>query len=189
MRLRVLLVAVAALGLATGFAAAANPQPPAELNKPGRLLMLRHAQAPGSGDPPGFRLDDCATQRNLDAAGRAQSVSLGHRLARAGILRAKVYSSQWCRCLETARLLGIGQVEVLPALNSFYPTPAERIPRIKALRDFLAQLPTTGEPVILVTHQFTIAEFTGQGIESGGGSLFQLNGTGSPHWLGALVPE
>ena len=128
MRLRVLLVAVAALGLATGFAAAANQQPPAELNKPGRLLMLRHAQAPGSGDPPGFRLDDCATQRNLDAAGRAQSVSLGHRLARAGILRAKVYSSQWCRCLETARLLGIGQVEVLPALNSFYPTPAERIP-------------------------------------------------------------
>lgn len=160
-----------------------------ELLQPGRLLMLRHANAPGNGDPPGFRIEYCATQRNLDASGRAQSVALGQRLARAGVGQAKVYSSQWCRCLETASLLGLGQLEVLPALNSFYPSPAERLPRMAALREFLAQLPTTGGPVILVTHQFTIAEFTGQGIESAGGSLFQLNGTGSPKWLGVLAPE
>lgn len=161
----------------------------AELAKPGRVLMLRHANAPGTGDPPQFRLDDCATQRNLDAAGRAQARRLGEQLARAGIARARVFSSQWCRCLETARLLGLGSVEPLPALNSFYPKPGEREARMAALRAFLASLPADGPPVVLVTHQFTISEFTGGGVPSGGGSLFRLDGTGQPRWLGAIAAD
>ena len=161
----------------------------AELAKPGRVLMLRHANAPGTGDPPQFRLDDCATQRNLDAAGRAQARRLGEQLARAGIARARVFSSQWCRCLETARLLGLGGVEPLPALNSFYPKPDEREARMAALRAFLASLPADGPPVVLVTHQFTISEFTGGGVPSGGGSLFRLDGTGQPRWLGAIAAD
>src|SRR5512145_2006256 len=98
------------LAFLTQAALAANPIALSELAKPGRVLMLRHATAPGTGDPPNFRLDDCATQRNLDAAGRAQAALLGRRLAQAGIERAKIYSSQWCRCLETARLLELGPV-------------------------------------------------------------------------------
>lgn len=170
-------------------ALAAGPLPAlplSELAKPGRLLMLRHAQAPGTGDPENFKLDDCATQRNLDAAGRAQAVLLGNRLAQAGIARARLYSSQWCRCLETARLLGLGPVEPLPALNSFYPQPQQRDATIARLRAFLAALPIQGAPVVLVTHQFTINAFTGEGTVSGGGSLFQLDGTGSPRLLGAI---
>jgi phosphohistidine phosphatase SixA len=177
-----------ALLLASG-AATAQTVALTELAKPGRVLMLRHANAPGTGDPPQFRLDDCATQRNLDAAGRAQARRLGEQLARAGITKARVFSSQWCRCLETATLLGLGTVEPLPALNSFYPVPEQRDARMAALRSFLASLPVDGPPVVLVTHQFTISEFTGGGVPSGGGSLFRLDGTGQPRWLGAIAAD
>ena len=73
------------------------------------VLMLRHANAPGTGDPAQFQLRDCATQRNLDDSGRAQARAIGAWLRSKGIAKAQVYSSQWCRCLETAALLGIGQ--------------------------------------------------------------------------------
>ena len=158
----------------------------AELAKPGRVLMLRHANAPGTGDPSNFSLDDCATQRNLDQAGRAQALALGKRLAQAGVRQARIYSSQWCRCRETARLLNLGPVEPLPALNSFYERSQDRETRLAALRTFLAGLPTTGTPVILVTHQVTITAFTGEGVVSGGGSLFELNGSGEPRLLGSI---
>lgn len=174
------------LAFVTGGAWAAAVVPLAELAKPGRVLMLRHANAPGTGDPQNFRLDYCATQRNLDQDGRAQAAALGERLAQAGVARARVYSSQWCRCIETARLLKLGAVETLPALNSFYPRPQQREPTIAALRAFLAGLPKDGLPVVLVTHQFTINEFTGEGTGSGGGSLFELNGSGTPRLLGAI---
>lgn len=183
------LVTIGALGLALLAAAgfqAAGTLPLGELAKPGRVLLLRHALAPGTGDPPHFRLEDCASQRNLDATGRTQAATLGQRLAGAGVTGAKVYSSQWCRCLETARLLKLGPVEPLPALNSFYGRPQQRDTTIAALRTFLAGLPVHGPPVVLVTHQMTINEFTGEGTPSGGGSIFELNGTGTPRWLGAI---
>lgn len=170
-------------------ALAADAVPLAELAKPGRLLMLRHANAPGTGDPPGFKLDDCSTQRNLDRAGRDQARALGQRLQKAGIREARIYSSQWCRCLDTARLLELGPVTTLPALNSFFSRPQQRETRLAALRGFLAGLPVTGAPVILVTHQFTINGFTDEGTESGGGSAFELNGTGAPRLLGSIKPD
>lgn len=160
-----------------------------DLAKPGRLLMLRHAHAPGFGDPSHFKLDDCATQRNLDQHGRSQAQALGKRLAQAGVKHAKVYSSQWCRCLETAQLLNLGPVTPLPALNSFFERPHERDTSLAALRTFLAQLPQTGQPVILVTHQVVVTAFTGAGVGSGGSSLFELNGTGSPRLLGAFESD
>lgn len=190
MALRALLAAsLLLLAGGSGPATAADALPLAELAKPGRVLMLRHANAPGTGDPEHFRLDDCATQRNLDAAGRAQARRLGERLRQSGIAGARVHSSQWCRCLETARLLGLGAVAPLPALNSFYPRPNERETRIAALRAFLAGLPANGPPVVLVTHQMTIAEFTGAGVPSGGGSVFALDGSGSPRLLGAIAVD
>jgi broad specificity phosphatase PhoE len=181
-----LLRVVLLVALVPGAAAAAGLDL-SELKVPGRVLMLRHAEAPGTGDPPGFRLDDCSTQRNLDASGRAQARALGDRLRQAGIAQARVYSSQWCRCMETARLLALGPVEALPVLNSFYARPGEKAPRVEALRDFLARLPVDGGPVILVTHQFTINVFTDQGTPSGGGSVFALTGTTEPRWIGAIA--
>jgi phosphohistidine phosphatase SixA len=175
--------------LASCTVAAAPPVPLSELAKPGHLLMLRHAFAPGNGDPPDFRLEDCSTQRNLDAVGRAQARALGRRLAKAGIRYARVYSSQWCRCLDTARLLGLGEIRELPALNSFYPRPEEREPRLAELRSFLAAQATDGPPLILVTHQFTISGLTEAGTPSGGGSLFRLNGTAHPQLIGSIAPD
>ena len=109
-------------------ASAADAVSLAELAKPGRVLMLRHANAPGIGDPPNFKIEDCSTQRNLDTAGRAQAQALGRRLALAGVKEARVYSSQWCRCLETASLLNLGPVRPQPALNSFYQRSEQRKP-------------------------------------------------------------
>lgn len=171
-----------------GVAWAAGAVSLAELAKPGRVLMLRHANAPGIGDPPNFKLDDCSTQRNLDAVGRAQAQALGRRLAQAGVKEARVYSSQWCRCLETARLLNLGPVTPQPALNSFFARSEQRETTVAALRSFLAGLPTSGPPVIMVTHQFTINAFTSEGTASGGGSVFELNRSGAPRLLGAIEP-
>jgi broad specificity phosphatase PhoE len=172
--------------LAAGAARAADIAALSELARPGRLLMLRHALAPGNGDPPHFKLGECSTQRNLDATGRAQAAQLGERLGKAGVTQARVYSSQWCRCLETARLLKLGPVEELPALNSFYNRPEARQRNVAALRAFLAGLPANGPLVVLVTHQFTIGEFTGGGTVSGGGAVFELNGSGAPRLLGSI---
>lgn len=187
MRRVTLAAALAALLLAfLGGARAADALPLAELAKPGRALLVRHALAPGTGDPEGFALGDCATQRNLDAAGRAQAAELGRRLAQAGIARASVYSSQWCRCLETARLLALGPVEALPALNSLFGRPQLREPQLAALRAFLATLPADGPPVVLVSHGATIAALTGRSAVSAGGLVLALDGTGSPRVLGDI---
>lgn len=161
----------------------------AELRQPGRVLLLRHANAPGFGDPPQFALGDCASQRNLDAAGRAQARRLGERLRALGVSKARVYSSQWCRARETAELLGLGPVEPLPTLNSFFERPQERQQIIGGLRAFLAAQPVDGGPLILVTHQVVVNSLTEASAPSAGGSLFRLNGTGSPQWLGAVAPD
>jgi len=183
---RVCLVAPV-LAFASGPAVAAGPLPLGELVKPGRVLLLRHALAPGTGDPTGFRLHDCSTQRNLDASGRSQAIELRERLVRAGISRARVYSSQWCRCLDTARLLDLGPVMELPALNSFFERLQERDTNIAALRAFLAKLPADGPPVLLVTHQVTISALTGMFAASGGGVLLQLDGSPRPRVLGEVA--
>ena len=91
-----------------------------QLKDGGYILMIRHALAPGTGDPVNFKIGDCSTQRNLDDRGRAQARSIGERLRSSGIAKARVYSSQWCRCLETAELINLGSATPLPALNSFF---------------------------------------------------------------------
>lgn len=176
------------LAFASGLAAAQESTLDA-LAEPGRVLLLRHARAPGYGDPPEFRLDACDTQRNLDEVGRKQARRLGERLRAAGIERAKLYSSQWCRCIETARLLDLGPVEPLPALNSFFQRRQQRGERLAALRRLFATLPQDGPPTIMVTHQVTISALTGGGTPPGGGSIFALNGTGEPALLGHTAPD
>ncbi len=188
--MRILLLILAVFLTAPGdLVQAADGISLAELAKPGRVLMLRHANAPGTGDPPNFKLEDCSTQRNLDSVGRAQAQALGRRLAQSGVKEARVYSSQWCRCLETARLLDLGPVTPQPGLNSFFARSEQREATLIKLRSFMAGLPTNGPPVILVTHQFTINAFTGEGTASGGGSVFELNGSGAPRLLGAIKPD
>ncbi|NBN79965.1 histidine phosphatase family protein [Microvirga tunisiensis] len=163
--------AVLALSLAPALAALAGPGPapvraaPAHpwvpQLKDGTVVgLLRHALAPGTGDPAGFRLGDCSTQRNLSAEGRAQAQAIGAALRGLGLDGARVYSSQWCRCLDTARLLALGPVEELPALNSFFADRDREGEQTRALEDWLAGQTAAG-PLILVTHQVNITALTG----------------------------
>ncbi|HMO49574.1 MAG TPA: histidine phosphatase family protein [Kiritimatiellia bacterium] len=146
-----------ALALSAGSAFAADTDGEAwRLVREGRAaVILRHARAPGTGDPAGFQLDDCATQRNLSDAGRDQARRIGDLLRANGIVHARVYSSQWCRCLETAELLGLGLVELLPALNSFFAAPRREAEQTAALMSFLAGW-AGDQPLVLVTHQVNI---------------------------------
>jgi len=152
----------------------------------GHILMLRHAYAPGSGDPANFKIGDCATQRNLNDQGRTQARAIGDWLRSKGIKEAKVYSSQWCRCRETATLLGLGPVTELPALNSFYGRPQNREPNIKTLQSFIATLPADGELIIFVTHFVNILEIAGEGVSPGEGIVLKLKEGGAYDVLGSL---
>ena len=171
---------------AVSSACAARDRAVSQLLEPGHVLLLRHANAPGVGDPPNFVIGDCATQRNLDERGRAQARTLGERLRAAGIARARVYTSQWCRCRETATLLEIGNVEELTALNSFFGEPEVRSARIDALRGFLAGLRRDGGPVVLVTHQLTITALTGSFPASGEGLVLKLREDGTFESVGVF---
>lgn len=93
------------------------------------VLMMRHALAPGTGDPGGFDLEDCSTQRNLNSVGREQARSWKPFLESRGIAEARVFSSQWCRCLDTAREMEMGEVTGWPALNSFFGIEVMAIPK------------------------------------------------------------
>ena len=87
------------------------------------------------------------------------------------LLAVDGYSSQWCRCLETAELLDLGPVVELPGLNSFYERPQDRESNLAAIRDSLKARPPRGELLILVTHQVTISALTGEFTASGHGVL------------------
>lgn len=127
----------------------------------GHVLVMRHALAPGTGDPAGFRIGDCATQRNLDARGRAQARRLGERMRAAGVPRPVVYASRWCRATETALLLGYGEPEHAPdALDSFFADRARAAASTLALRRLIDSLPRD-RPAVLVTHQVNVTGLTG----------------------------
>lgn len=130
------------------------------------VALIRHAQAPGTGDPPGFRLGDCSTQRNLSDAGREQARSLGARFRGHGIETAAVYSSQWCRCLETARLLDLGKVVPFPGLNSFFREHRREAGQTAEVRALIGKRPG-GTPLVLVTHQVNISALSGVFPQSG----------------------
>ncbi|QCG93642.1 histidine phosphatase family protein [Azospirillum sp. TSA2s] len=157
--------------------------PAAAMETAGLVVLMRHAEAPGTGDPPDFKLDDCATQRNLGDGGRAQAARIGERLRQLGVDQAQVLSSQWCRCLETARLLDLGPVKEMPALNSFFGRQEEEKDRTTQLRQFLADLPRDGKPVVLVTHQVTVTALTGIFPASGEAVLLRANGTPNPEQI------
>lgn len=90
------------------------------LDQPGAIAIMRHALAPGTGDPSDFDVTDCSTQRNLDDRGRAQARAIGKAFRDPDITFDAVLTSQWCRCRETAALLGLGTPRAEPALNSFF---------------------------------------------------------------------
>ena len=135
------------------------------------VMFMRHALAPGYGDPSHFDVNDCDTQRNLDATGRAQAKSLGKVLKQHQIRFDEIKSSQWCRCQETARLLDVGKVMPFTGLNSFFEEQADREQTLSQLKSYLDSL-KQDDLVLLVTHQVVISAVTGIYAPSGGVVLF-----------------
>ncbi|MDZ7851802.1 MAG: histidine phosphatase family protein [Halomonas sp.] len=132
----------------------------------GHVALMRHALAPGIGDPSGFRLEACNTQRNLSADGREQARRIGERFRDRGIEVAEVRSSRWCRCLETARMLGLGKVVPTPALDSFFRDRSQADDRTRAARALIHDWDGEGT-LVLVTHQVNISSLVGGGVGSG----------------------
>ena len=138
-----------------------------ELKEGGKLIFIRHAYAPGSGDPKNFNLNDCSTQRNLNNSGREQSKNIGNFYSRYNIKNKNVYSSEWCRCKETASI-AFEKFDTKKFLNSFYsPQFAKnRKKQVKDFHDFLYNWDKK-ENLIFVTHYVFISEILNYAPSSG----------------------
>ena len=146
------------------------------LAKGGHVALMRHALAPGIGDPEGFRIADCSTQRNLNDEGRAQARRTGDAFRRNKVGIAQVISSEWCRCVETAELLKLGQVQKFSALNSFFELRENQDKQMADLRSFLSALDPAGPSLVMVTHQVNISALTGEFPRSGEIIVLKLGG-------------
>lgn len=144
------------------------------LSQPGYHAIIRHAFAPGTGDPMEVVIGDCTTQRNLSDVGRDQARALGQQLKDVGFQPTKILSSQWCRCLETAELLGLGDVKGYVPINSVWTeSGAVSEARAKATIEMLSGLGET-ESVMMVTHFVNISAITGRSAASGGGFIITV---------------
>ena len=149
------------------------------------FAIMRHALAPGTGDPTNFDVGDCATQRNLSDEGYRQALDIGDRFRKHGIAKAEVLTSVWCRCRDTATLLKLGTVRPLSALNSFFQTPDRREAQTKALTSWLNAY-RSNAPLVLVAHQVNITALTGIYPRSGEIVVVQRLSGGRFNVMGSL---
>lgn len=188
MRRRAFLATVPLLAAAPLVAADSGSGPLWRRLREGRLVVLmRHAATvPGIGDPPGFELATCATQRNLSDAGRASARQIGEAFRRHGIPVEKVLSSRWCRCLDTARL-AFGRVEPAPMIDSMFRDDAAAGQRkLRALRDYLRTFKGEGN-LVLVTHDVNIRALANEGVAQGDMVIAAIGTDGSLKVLGTIA--
>ncbi|HKW93740.1 MAG TPA: histidine phosphatase family protein [Methylomirabilota bacterium] len=152
----------------------------------GHVAVVRHGNAPpGVGDPPGFKIDDCATQRNLDEWGRRQAVSLGEAFRQRRVRVDRVVSSPWCRCLDTARLMAVGQIETSWAL---VPDRDPKAPtRLPELRELVSGWRGSGT-LVLVTHALTIQPLAGFLPAQAEIVVFKPMPGAEPRLIGSIAP-
>lgn len=171
-----------------GSAMAAGDDTAALLRRGGVVVAFRHALAPGTFDPPHFKLGDCRTQRNLSAEGREQARRLGAWFAAQGLRPDAVRSSPWCRCMDTA-MLAFGAAQPWEALASPVGSPetttAERLALLRTALVEAAQRP--GRFAVWVTHMFVLADLAGANTASGEGLVLQADAAGQPVVRGRLV--
>lgn len=163
--------------LPTSVAASALSE---RLRQADHVLLMRHAHAPGVGDPPGYSLQRCETQRVLNDEGRRQAQRIGQWLREQGVQQARVHSSIWCRCQQTAEQLRLGPVQIEPALASFFDQPEREAAQNQRLQGFIREaLRSKGEQaLILVTHHVNIRAFMGRDIGSGDMVLARVDAQG-----------
>ena len=155
------------------------------LKSDNHLVLIRHALAPGYGDPDYFDVKDCKTQRNLHDEGRYQSKKIGDLFRSNGIGKAVVYSSQWCRCLDTARLLDLGEVSELPSLNSFFQHLEKEQSQTEQMMRWIQNAPLD-TPTVLVSHQVNITALTGYSPASGEIVFVERSSDGSLSIVGSI---
>jgi phosphohistidine phosphatase SixA len=155
------------------------------LGSKNHFALLRHALAPGTGDPPEFTLGRRETQRNLSPEGREQAERIGDLFRVHGINKARVFSSEWYRCQDTAELLGLGPVKTLPALNSFFQNYEQEDVKTESLKRWLFQQ-ELDNPLVLVTHQVNITALTGIYPSSGEIVVVKKDAQGSLKVLGSI---
>lgn len=165
---------------------------PALLRQGGGVLVMRHALAPGTFDPPGFRVGDCSTQRNLSAEGRAHARRIGQWFAAQALQPAAVRTSPWCRCTETAELAFAATTKVQPWAALGSPRGADEATNRAALRQLAQALAAAtqqrGRFEVWVTHNFVLQDFAGQWLREGEGVLLRAAAEGSaPQVLGRLT--
>lgn len=131
------------------------------------VVFMRHALAPGYGDPDNFQIEDCNTQRNLDEAGRRQAEAIGRYFREHQITFTAILSSRWCRCTQTAEQLNYGSWSEFDGLNSFFQGHVDRQETLALLRDKLDSL-SSDDLVLMVTHQVVISAITDISPPSGG---------------------
>ena len=133
----------------------------------GKLIFIRHAYAPGGGDPQNFNIYDCSTQRNLSESGRIQSRKIGNFFTENKIKIENVYSSEWCRCKETASL-AFENFKTKSFLNSFFSSKFAQN-KNSQMRDFQKFLLDWDEKtnLIFVTHYVVISEILDYPSSSG----------------------
>ncbi len=181
-----LLLSVILMGLAPLSARADDKDRLLDAVRTGKAFaIMRHALAPGYSDPAGFDVDDCSTQRNLSEQGRSQARATGEVFRQRGITQANVHSSAWCRCLETARLLGLGDVTKLEPLNSFFEARHRRDAQTSALKQWLIAY-DGAKPLVLVTHQVNIRALTGAATRSGETVIANIDDAGKITVLGSI---
>ena len=155
------------------------------LREGGLVLAMRHALAPGTFDPPQFKLGDCSTQRNLNDVGRQQARDIGAWFRAHKLQPARVRSSPWCRCVDTAQL-AFGTHEAWPALGSprgaTEATNAESLNTLRAA--ILSASSQRGRFEVWVTHMFVLADLVGQNTNVGEGLLLRAGADGAPQVLG-----
>ena len=152
-----------------------------KIHETDKVIFLRHALAPGNGDPPNFNINDCSTQRNLDQAGIDQSRIIGQSFKEIGIKFSKIYSSFWCRCKDTAINMEVGEFKTHVALNSFFEKHADRETTLRKLNNLIKSFNKSEGPYLLVTHYVNILAFTGLSTSSGGMVAYDLNTKVSTH--------
>lgn len=159
------------------------------LRQGGVLILMRHAVTePGTGDPPGFQVDDCTTQRNLSRQGREQAQRLGAMFAARGVQPVAVFSSAWCRCQDTGKLaFPAVPVRHLPALDSLFMDNSREPAQTAYLRDALQRIPRSGVTV-WVTHQTNATALTGEFLGMGEALILRPEGDGKFRALGRLRP-
>lgn len=174
MKWQLLCFCIAALGVINS--AAANPTIWQALKNDNHIVLLRHTETvPGIGDPPNFNLSDCTSQRNLNDRGRDHARAWRNAFTANGIKVGGVFSSAWCRCIDTAKLAA-GRVDTWPALNSHFDSPQFANTQAEQVKGGIPARMQKGKVLLLITHQVNISAITGVTPAMGEAVVMKLTG-------------